>query len=43
MLLIKNGHIKTMAGAELENGCILIGDNGKILEVGEDLTAPEGC
>ena len=43
MLLIKNGHIKTMAGAELENGCILIGDNGKILEVGENLTAPENC
>ena len=43
MLLIKNGHIKTMAGAELENGCVLIGDNGKILEVGEYLTAPEGC
>ena len=43
MLLIKNGHIKTMAGTELENGCILIGDHGKILEVGESLTAPEGC
>ena len=43
MLLIKNGHIKTMAGTELENGCILIGDHGKILEVGENLTAPEGC
>jgi imidazolonepropionase-like amidohydrolase len=43
MLLIKNGHIKTMAGAELENGCILIGDNGKIQEVGENLTAPECC
>ena len=43
MLLIKNGHIKTMAGTELENGCILIGDHGKILEVGENLSAPEGC
>ena len=43
MLLIKNGHIKTMAGAELENGCILIGDNGKILKVGMNLPAPEGC
>ena len=42
MLLIKNGHIKTMAGTELENGCILIGDHGKILEVGENLSAPEG-
>lgn len=30
MLLIKNGHIKTMAEKELENGCVLIGDDGKI-------------
>ena len=43
MLLIKNGHIKTMVGTELENGCILIGDHGKILEVGENLSVPEGC
>ena len=43
MLLIKNGHIKTMAGAELEGGSVLIGDDGKIIEVGENLTAPEGC
>ena len=43
MLLIKNGHIKTMAGTELENGCILIGDNGKILQIGPALSAPEGC
>ena len=38
MLLIKNGCIKTMAGDDLENGCILIDDNGKILEVGKDIT-----
>ena len=43
MLLIKNGHIKTMAGAELENGAVLIGDDGKILKVGINLPAPEGC
>ena len=30
MLLIKNGHIKTMAGTELETGCLLIGDDGKL-------------
>ena len=30
MLYIKNGYIKTMAGPDLENGCILIGDDGKI-------------
>ena len=23
MIFIQNGHIKTMAGADLENGCIL--------------------
>ena len=43
MLLIKNGHIKTMAGAELEGGAVLIGDDGKILKVGLNLPAPEGC
>ena len=43
MLLIKNGHIKTMAGAELENGCVLIGDDGKIVLVAAELAAPEGA
>ena len=43
MLLIKNGYVKTMSGADIENGCVLIGDDGKILEVGSDITAPEGC
>ena len=43
MLFIQNGYIKTMAGADLENGCILIGDDGKILAVGQDLAAPEGA
>ena len=33
MLLIKNGRINTMAGSELENGCVLIGDDGKIVSV----------
>ena len=42
MLLIKNGYVKTMAGADLENGCVLIDDNGKIAAVGTALTAPEG-
>ena len=35
MLLIKNGHIKTMAGADIENGSVLIGDDGRIAAVGE--------
>jgi len=43
MLLIKNGYIKTMAGADIENGAVLIGDDGKILQVGANLQAPEGC
>ena len=34
MLLIKNGYVKTMAGADIENGAVLIDDNGKILAVG---------
>ncbi len=37
MLLIKNGHIKTMVGADIENGCVLIGDDGKIAAVGADI------
>ena len=34
MLLIKNGYIKTMAGDDIERGYLLIGDDGKIAEVG---------
>ena len=41
MLLIKNGFVKPMVGDDIENGCVLIGDDGKILAVGTDLTAPE--
>lgn len=37
MLLIKNGKIKTMAGADIENGYVLIGDDGKIAEVGTEI------
>ena len=43
MLLIKNGHIKTMAGPDLENGCILIGDDGKIAAVGTSVEVPAGA
>ena len=39
MLLIKNAYIKTMAGADLEKGCILVDDNGKIAQVAESITA----
>ncbi len=41
MLLIKNGYIKTMAGPDLEKGCVLIGDDGKILAVDTCIDAPE--
>ncbi len=43
MLLIQNGFVKTMAGPDLPKGCVLIGDDGKIAAVGENLTAPEGA
>ena len=43
MLLIKNGHVKTMVGEDIENGCVLIGDDGKILDVAQSIDAPEGA
>ena len=45
MLFIKNGDIKPIVGTEIENGCLLIDDNGKIAAIGADLVVPEnnGC
>lgn len=43
MLLVKNGLVKTMAGEDIENGCVLIDDNGKIAAVGKDIDAPAGA
>ena len=43
MLYIKNGYNKTMAGPDIENGAILIDDNGKIAAVGADIPCPEGA
>ena len=40
MLLIKNGHIKPMVGEDIENGCVLIGDDGKIKAVGANIEEP---
>lgn len=40
MLLIQNGTVKTMAGPDLPGGCVLIGDDGKILAVGQHIDAP---
>jgi len=42
MLLIKNGHIKTMAGTEYKNGCILVDEKGKIAQIAENIEAPDG-
>ena len=38
MLLIKNGLVKTMAGKDIENGCVLISDDGKILSVEQNIS-----
>ena len=43
MLFIKNGYVKTMAGEDIENGCLLIGDDGKIVAVGANIEAPAGA
>ena len=43
MILIKNGYIKPMVGADIENGCVLIDDNGKIAAVAAEIEAPAGC
>ena len=42
MLLIRGGTVKTMAGADIRNGQILV-DGGKILAVGKRVDAPDGC
>ena len=39
MLLIQNAHIKTMAGADIPNGCLLVED-GKIAAVAPEIDAP---
>ena len=41
MLLIKNGYIKTMAGEDIPNGCVLIGDDGKIQAVAAGMEIPK--
>ena len=42
MLLIRGGRVKTMVGAELPVGEVLVGDNGKIAAVGVKVEASEG-
>ena len=41
MLLIKNGYIKPIVGRDIPNGSVLIGDDGKILQVAEFIDAPD--
>jgi len=43
MLFITNCYIKPMVGDDIPNGSILIGNDGKIIAVGADLTAPENA
>ena len=41
MIFIKNAYLKPMAVPDIEDGCLLIDDNGKIAGVGKDLPIPE--
>lgn len=43
MIYIKNGYLKPMSGDDIEHGSILIGDDGKIAYVGEEIVPPEGA
>ena len=36
MLLIKNGYIKTMAGADLKNGCVVIWTADPLITIGAE-------
>ncbi len=42
MILIKGGLLKTMSGADIPNGEVLISDDGKIADVGINLEIPSG-
>ena len=43
MIFIKNAHIKTIINGDIENGSILIGEDGRIAAIGENIEAPEGA
>ena len=43
MIFIKNALIKTITSDDIENGQILIDDNGKIAQIGCNLSAPSGA
>lgn len=42
MILIKGGKIKPITGAEIENGELLIGDDGKIAAIGKTRRCTRG-
>jgi imidazolonepropionase-like amidohydrolase len=43
MIYIKNGYIKPMTSDDIPSGCLIIGDDGKIAYIGEEIPAPEGA
>lgn len=43
MILICNGKVKPIVGQPLENGAVLIGNDGKIQKIASVIEAPEGC
>lgn len=43
MLFIQNAHLKPITAPDIPNGCLLIGDDGKIAALGAGLTPPEGA
>ena len=42
MILIRGGRIRPITAPDIENGEILIGDDGKIAAIGQKVDAPEG-
>ena len=36
MILIKNGYIKTITNGDIEKGCVLIDDNGKLKKIAKN-------
>lgn len=43
MLFITNAYIKPVVGKDIQNGSILVDNNGKISTIGTELTAPAGA
>ncbi len=43
MILIRNAYIRPITAPDIPNGCILLGDDGKIAAIAEELAAPAGA